>query len=88
MNNILSLGVVTVGNEKRIAVIYQVVDETGKVTDDNQRTNKIITNDDVLKAVSVLNDYAQSIVDGTEYKPESSNDTSATTDTQNDTTAS
>ena len=86
MNNILSLGVVTVGNAKRIAVIYQVVDETGKVTADNQRTNKIITNDDVLKAAAVLNDYAQSIVDGTEYKPATS--ASTTNDTSNTTKAS
>ena len=86
MNNILSLGVVTVGNAKRIAVIYQVVDEAGKVTADNQRTNKIITNDDVLKAAAVLNDYAQSIVDGTEYKPDTS--ASTTNDTSNTTKAS
>lgn len=88
MNNILSLGIVTVGNAKRIAVIYQVVDESGKVTSDNQRTNKIITNEDVLKAASILNDYAQSIIDGTEYTSNSDTSNSSQTTTSSESTVS
>ena len=83
MNNITGIGVIQLGNAKRIGITYQVIDESGKITADNQATNKIITNEEVLKAVSVLNDYAQSIIDGTEYKSPTTN-----TKTASDTSAS
>ena len=86
MNNITGIGVIQLGNAKRIGITYQVVDESGKITADNQATNKIITNEEVLKAVSVLNDYAQSIIDGKEYKSSTAS-TTTTSDTSTSTKA-
>lgn len=83
MNNITGIGLITTGNAKRITITYQVADETGKITSDNIRTNKLITNDEVLSAVTILNNFAQSIVDGTEYKSSTTtSDTTSTTTTQ------
>ena len=32
MNNITGIGVIQLGNAKRIGITYQVVDESGKIT--------------------------------------------------------
>lgn len=78
MNNITGIAVVQVGNAKRLAVTYQTIDTDGKVTADNQRINKIITNDEVLSAVTILNNFAQSIIDGTTYTSTTNTETSKT----------
>jgi hypothetical protein len=79
MNNITGIGVIQLGNAKRLGITYQVIDESGKITADNQATNKIITNNEVLGAVAILNNFAQSIIDGTVYKPSADTADSSTT---------
>lgn len=78
MNNIVGIGIIQIGNEKRVAVTYQTADENGKITASNQKMNRIITNTDVLNASKILNDYCQCLIDGTEYKAETSTDTTST----------
>lgn len=63
MNNIKALAILPDGNMKRIAITYDELNDEGKVINSNVKVNRIITDEDVLAAVEVIEDYAQSVVD-------------------------
>lgn len=63
MNNIKGFAVATDGNMKRIAITYDVVDESGKVINPNVRVNRVVTDKDVLNGIAQIESYAQEIVD-------------------------
>lgn len=64
MNNVKSFAVATDGSGKRIAITLDVVDEeTGKVTNSNKKTNRLVVDDEVLEAIKVIENYAQGVVD-------------------------
>lgn len=66
MKNIKGFAVASDGNMKRIAVTYDVVDDTGKVINSNLKVNRIITDSEVLKAVRKIEEYAQSVINAEE----------------------
>lgn len=64
MNNIKAYAIANDGNKKRIAITYDVVDdETGKVIRANVKVNRIVTDDDVLEAIDVIDNYAEKIIE-------------------------
>lgn len=64
MNNIKAIGLTQDGALQRIAVTYDVVDETtGKVTKPNVKVNRIVTDDSVLSAISEVSNYAKTIIE-------------------------
>lgn len=64
MNNIKSYAIASDGNQKRIAITYDVIDEaTGKITKANVKVNRIVTDSAALDAITVLDEYAETIVD-------------------------
>ena len=62
MLNIKSLAIATDGSYKRLAVTYDEVDDTGKVINSNVKVNRVVVDDDVLSAVSTIEDFAKSII--------------------------
>lgn len=66
MNNVKSIAVARDGNMIRMAVTYDVIDGEGMVVEPNKKLNRIVTDDDALSAIEVLNGYAQELVDEVE----------------------
>lgn len=63
MNNIKSIAVARDGNAMRIAATYDVINDEGTVIENNKRLNRIVTDQTVLDAINVLEDYVQDIID-------------------------
>lgn len=63
MNNLKTISVTTEGNSKRMAITFDVVDESGKVTNSNKKTNRVVMDEEALVAIKILEKYGQSIID-------------------------
>ena len=64
MKNIKGIAVATDGSLKRMAITYDVIDEaTGKVIEPNVKTNRVVTDADVLAEIAKIEQFAQSIVE-------------------------
>lgn len=66
MRNIKGISIVSDGNSKRMAIIYDEIDGEGKVTNANARVNRVIVDKDNLEIVNKLEDLAQNVVDNLE----------------------
>lgn len=63
MKNIKGFAVASDGNMKRIAITFDEISDTGKVINSNVKMNRIITDENVLAAVSTLEKYGQIVID-------------------------
>lgn len=63
MINIKGFAIAQDGAMKRIAVTYDQIDSNGKVVNPNARINRVITDGEVLAAVTQLEEYAGKMVD-------------------------
>lgn len=63
MINIKGMAVATDGSFKRIAITYDEIDETGKVINSNAKINRVVTDNAVLEAIAVIEDYAKTVVE-------------------------
>lgn len=63
MINIKGFAIAQDGAMKRIAVTYDQIDSNGKVVNPNARINRVITDSEVLAAVTQLEEYAGKMVD-------------------------
>lgn len=65
MKNIVSsFATVNANGTQRISITYTSVDETtGKIVEDNKRTNRVVLDEDALAHIDALMEYAQGIVD-------------------------
>ncbi len=63
MKNIKGFAVAADGNMKRIAITFDEISDTGKVINSNVKMNRIITDENVLAAVSTLEQYGQIVID-------------------------
>lgn len=63
MKNIKGFAVAADGNMKRIAITFDEISDTGKVINSNVKMNRIITDKNVLAAVSTLEQYGQIVID-------------------------
>ena len=66
MNNIKGIAIVQDGTAKRMAVTYDVIDDTGTAIKQNAKVNKVLVDQKYIKAAQLLTDYAQTIVDEAE----------------------
>lgn len=66
MNNIKGYAIANDGSMKRIAITYDVIDEGGKPIKMNAKTSNFITDSSVLEAISIVEAYAQTIVNDLE----------------------
>lgn len=63
MNNIKAIGIANDGSMKRISVNYDVVNEEGKVVSSNKRINRVITDNDVINAINIIYEYANTMLE-------------------------
>lgn len=64
MKNIKGIAIATDGNLKRMAITYDVIDETtGKVTASNVKTNRVVTDEEVLGEIAKIEKLAQTVID-------------------------
>lgn len=64
MKNIKGIAVATDGSLKRMAITYDVIDETtGKVTSSNVKANRVVTDAEVLSEITKIEEFAQMIID-------------------------
>lgn len=63
MINIKGLAIASDGSYKRMAITYDEIDENGKVINGNVKINRVVTDDAVLEAISVIEDYAKNVVE-------------------------
>lgn len=63
MNNVKGYAIATDGNMKRIAITYDVIDETtGKVTNSNVKVNRIVTDELALEYIAYLDSYCKEVI--------------------------
>ena len=63
MKNIKGFAVASDGNMKRIAITFDEISDTGKVINSNVKMNRFISDENVLAAVSTLEQYGQIVID-------------------------
>lgn len=63
MNNVKTVAVANDGNMKRIAVTYDVIDDTGKVIESNKRVNRIVTDDSAIASINALETFAATLLE-------------------------
>lgn len=64
-----SVTAVTVWNDAvgaRMSIVYSEIDDSGKITSDNKRVDRVITDTDAKNIMKSMMDYAQSYVDSSE----------------------
>lgn len=67
MKTVTSITTWTDAVGSRMSITYSEIDETtGKITSDNKRIDRVITDSDIKKDVSALEEYAQTFVDALE----------------------
>ena len=62
MRNVKGYAVASDGNMKRIAITYDEIDNTGKVISPNVKASRLISDEEVLYANSVIETFAQNVV--------------------------
>lgn len=63
MNNVKGYAIATDGAMKRIAVTYDVIEEsTGKVTNSNVKINRIVTDEKALECIAYLDNYCHEVI--------------------------
>lgn len=64
MKNIKGIAVATDGSLKRMAITYDVIDETtGKVTASNVKANRVVTDAAVLGEIAKIEEFAQTVIE-------------------------
>lgn len=62
MKNVKGFAVATDGGMKRIAITYDVLDDTGKPINPNQKESRFVMDESVLEAISKIEKFAQTII--------------------------
>lgn len=62
MINIKGTAIAQDGTVKRIAVTYDEINEDGKVINSNSKINRIVVDENVLSAISVIDAYAKTVI--------------------------
>lgn len=62
MKNVKGFAIANDGNMKRIAITYDDIDDNGKIINANMKLNRVIIDDNILKSVNALFDYAESLI--------------------------
>ena len=63
MINVKTTSIASDGNAKRIAITYDKINESGKVVNSNLKTNRVVVDEEVLAAISVIDTYAKQVVE-------------------------
>lgn len=62
MINIQSVTISTDGQNKRISIAWDEIDDSGKTIATNQRLSRIITDDTLLKCANQITELAEQII--------------------------
>ena len=60
MKNIKGIAFANDGNMRRLAITYDEVNSDGKVTGQNIKVNRVVTDEECFKALTTVETYAQS----------------------------
>lgn len=62
MNKVTSMALLNTNGMQRISITYSSIDENGVIIEDNKRINRVVVDEDKLKLVGQLYEFADSIV--------------------------
>ena len=62
MNKVTSMALLNTNGMQRISITYSSIDENGVIIEDNTRINRVVVDEDKLKLVGQLYEFADSIV--------------------------
>ena len=63
MNKVTSIALLNNNGMQRISITYSVIDENGKIIEDNKRVNRVVVNEEKLGLINQLYGFAQEIVE-------------------------
>lgn len=63
MINIKAIATATDGSVKRMAITYDLINEEGKITKANAKINRVVVDEEALKAIDTLEKLAQNSVE-------------------------
>lgn len=63
MNKVTSIALLNTNGMQRISITYSSIDENGVITEDNKRINRVVVDEDKLKLVDQLYEFAKEIIE-------------------------
>lgn len=63
MKKVTSITLFTTAEGMRISCTHSVIDGDGKITSENNRTNRIVTDEEALEHITAINSFAQQIIE-------------------------
>lgn len=64
MKKVTSMTVLTTAEGKRLSITFSEIDDSGNITKENERVNKVVVNRNTLDHISALEEFAQDIIEG------------------------
>lgn len=58
------MGILTTAEGKRLSITYSVIDDNGKITEENQRVNRVVLDENIKSHIRALEEFAENIVGG------------------------
>ena len=63
MKKVTSMTILTTAEGKRISITFSEIDNKGNIIKENERVNKVLVDQNALKNVTELENFAQEIVE-------------------------
>jgi hypothetical protein len=62
ITNIQSINLANDGKLQRVSIMWDELNDEGKTISTNNRATRVVTDDEVLNAISIVEEYAQTVI--------------------------
>lgn len=62
ITNIQSINLANDGKLQRVSIMWDELNDEGKTISTNNRATRVVTDNEVLNAISIVEEYAQSVI--------------------------
>lgn len=63
MKIVTSMTILTTAEGKRLSLTFSDINESGKIVKENERMNRVVVDENALRVIAELEDFAQRIVE-------------------------
>lgn len=63
MNKVTSITAHKTAEGTRVSITYSVIDEYGRITEDNKRVNRVVVDPQIQSHIDSMNQFAQEIIE-------------------------
>lgn len=62
ITNVQSINLANDGKLQRVSIMWDELNDEGKTISTNNRATRVVTDDEVLNAISIVEEYVQSVI--------------------------